>query len=169
MAGIINPFDFVMRDQHVGQLFSIVAMALYPHMQCFQRFQHDPCVKRREAGAGLADEIGQLIFDIIAIAQNNAAKTASLPVNMFGRRINGDVGAQSHRLLQNRCGEHIIDNQAAAVIMGNIGNRLNVDDFQYRVGRSFQKQQFGFRAQGRLPGFKVAPVHQSAGNAETRH
>ena len=84
MTGIINPFDFVMRDQHVGQLFGIVAMALYPQMQCFQRFQHDPSIKRRQTGASLTNEIGQFIFDIIAIAQNNAAKIPPLPVNMFG-------------------------------------------------------------------------------------
>ena len=113
MAGIINPFDFVMRDQHVGQFFGIVAMPVNPQMQCLQRFQHDPSVKRREAGAGLTNEIGQFVFDIIAIAQNNAAKASALSVNMFGCRINRDIGTQGHRLLQDRCGKDVIDDQAA--------------------------------------------------------
>ena len=166
---IINLRDLLMRHQHLRQFFGIIAMGIDPQLQSLQRFQHHPSIKRREAGAGLAHKNRQPVLDIILTAQNNAAKAPALPVNMFGRGINRDVRAQGQRLLQNRRRKHIIDNQLRAMIMGNIGHRLNVDDFQQRIGRGFQKQDFGFRSQRGLPRLKVAPIYQSAGDAKARH
>ena len=136
---IIDALNLLMRRQHLRQCLGIIAMRVDAQLERLKSFQHHPSIKRGEAGAGLTHETGKLVSHIIFATQNNAAKTPALPVNMFGRRINGDVGTQCQRLLQNRRGKHIIDNQLRAVIMGNICHGLNVDDFQHRIGRCFKK------------------------------
>ena len=53
--------------------------------------------------------IMQLLLDELLAAEHHAAEASALPVDMLGRRIDDDVGAERHRPLQQGRGEHIID------------------------------------------------------------
>ena len=84
-----------------------------------------------------------VIEDQLLGAEDDAAKDTALAVDMFGRRVNHAVSTECERALVQRGGEHVVDHQLGASIVCNVRNGGDVDHFQGRVCRRFQKEDLG--------------------------
>ena len=100
--------------------------------------------------------------------QDGATETAPLAVDVLGRRIDDDVGAERQRLLQERRGKDIVDDKEAAGTVDEPRHRGEIDDLHRRVGRAFAKRQRRTAGERRFPGAEVAPVDQHGLDAPAR-
>ena len=74
------------------------------------------------------------------VAQDDAAEAAALTVDVLGRRVDDDVGAVFHRPLQHRRREDVVDDEARAGLVRDLGDGAQIDDLERRVGRRFEEQ-----------------------------
>ncbi len=109
-----------------------------------------------------------MIFEEILLAQDHAAQRAALAVDIFGRRMHHDVGAELERPLQARRREGIVDHKPRAPFVRDGGDGFQVDDGERRVRRRLQEQHLGFGAHRLRPLIDVAAIDQRAGDAEAR-
>ena len=79
------------------------------------------------------------------VGEDDAAEAAALAVDVLGRRIDDDVGAEFERLLEERRREHVVDDQPRAGLVGDLGDRRDVDHFERRVGRAFEEEHLRVR------------------------
>ena len=79
--------------------------------QRLQPLEQHPGVERAERRAGLAQESVQIVGDEFLVGEDDAAEAAALAVDVLGRRIDDDVGAELERLLEERRGEDVVDDQ----------------------------------------------------------
>ena len=120
--------------------FAAVAVcALDADLQRLQPLEQHPGVERAERRAGLAQEGVEVVGDELLVGEDDAAEAAALAVDVLGRRIDDDVGAELQRLLQERRGEDVVDDQPRAGLVGDLGDRGDVDDFERRIGRAFEE------------------------------
>jgi hypothetical protein len=82
--------------------------------------------------------------------------------------IHHDIGAQRQRTLPDRRRKHIVDDQPRAALMGDFGNRANVEHVERRVGRAFQKAAFRVRPHRAFPLVEIEAVDQSGPDAVAR-
>ena len=117
----------------------------------------------------MTHERGQVVFDEVGVVgKDRAAEGTALSVDMLGGGIHDDIGAQFQRPLQYWRREHIIDDNPGARLVGQIADRLNVDDFKDRVGRRLQKYALGFGRQRGLPFLQVNAVDEDGFDPEFR-
>src|SRR5262245_708586 len=116
----------------------------------------------------MLQEVVQVLFDVVRRAQHNAAKTAALAVDVLGGGIDHDIGAELQRLLQDRRGEHVVDDHAGAGAAGDLGYGRNIDQVERRVGGSFEEHGPGVGAHGSCPRIEVAAIDQGRGDAKAR-
>ena len=102
------------------------------------------------------------------LAQDHAAQRAALAVDIFGRGMHHDMGAEFHRPLQRRGGEGIVHHQQRAMPVGDLRHRLQIHDRQRGIGRRFQEQHARLGPHRLFPGADVPAVHQGGGDAEAR-
>ena len=111
--------------------------------------------------AGMAEIVVQMLVDPFLVGQDHAAKATALAVNMLGGGIDDDMGAQLQRLLQKRRCKDVIDDDLGADLVGDLGDALDIDHFQRRVGRAFQEETtLVFRLDGLFPVFQEASIDQ---------
>ena len=67
--------------------------------QGLQALQQHPGIERRQRRAGVAEVVVQVLVDPVLVGQDDAAEAAALAVDVLGRRIDDDVGAEFQRLL----------------------------------------------------------------------
>ena len=72
-------------------------------------------------------------------AQDRAAQGAALAVDVLGRGVHDDVGAELERPLQHRRGEGVVEHDLGAGLVREVAHRLDVDDVEHRVGRRFEQ------------------------------
>ena len=92
--------------------------------------------------------------------QDDAAEAAALAVDMLGRGIDHDVGAERERALPDRRGEHVVDDQPRAGLMRDLGDRRDVEHVERRIGRAFQEAAPGVRPHRLLPLVEIEAVDQ---------
>ena len=100
--------------------------------------------------------------------EDHAAERAALAVDVLGRGIDDAIGAERERLLHQRRGEDIVDDERRAVLMRDFRDRGDVDDFQRRIGRAFEEGRLRVGAHRGAPGVEIRPVDQRRGDAEAR-
>jgi len=96
------------------------------------------------------------------------AQGTALAIDVFGRRMHHDVGAEFHRPLQDRRGKGVIHDDARARFMGDIGHAFDVDDFQRRIRGRLKKDEFGLRPHRRPPGGEIGAVDNGVRDTEAR-
>ncbi len=94
---------------------------------------------RRRRSAGEA----QLLGEVVVVDGDEPADDVAVPAEVLGGRVHDDVGAEGERLLQVRRGERVVDDDQGAAVVGERGDRLDVDARQQRVGRRLQPHQRG--------------------------
>ena len=109
-----------------------------------------------------------MVGDELLARQDDAAEHAPLAVDVFGGRVDDAIGAELHRMLQQRRGEHVVDHQGRASPMHDLGDAGDVDELERRIGRRFEERRLGVRTQSRPPGVKIGAVDQGRGDAEAR-
>ena len=109
-----------------------------------------------------------MVGDEFLARQDHAAEHAPLTVDVLGRRIDDAVGAELHRMLQERRREHVVDHERRAARMHDLGDGGDIDDLERRVGRQFEERGLGVRAHRRAPRVEVGAVDQGRGDAEAR-
>ena len=67
-----------------------------------------------------------LVFDQITTAENDSAKTSTVPINMFGGRIDDAIGPMLKGLLRNRRRENIVDDETGAMFMRDPRDRREI-------------------------------------------
>ena len=157
-----------MAGQEVGHTRGILAMGAHAQVQRLQAFQVQPGVEGADRRAGVADEGLQVIVQEVLAAQHHSAQGSALAVDVFGRGMDHDMGAELHRSLQDGRGEGVVYRQQRSAFLGDPGHRLQVDDRKRRIGRGLQEQQLGVGPHGRPPLVDVFAVHQGKGDAEAR-
>src|ERR1700687_640535 len=100
----------------------------------------------------------EIVLDEFLRGQDGAAEAAALAVDVLGRRIDDDVGAERQRLLQERRRKDIVDHKEAAGLVGEVGHRLEIDEFQRRVRRRLEKYGLDRPRQRAAPGIEIAAV-----------
>ena len=88
-----------------------------------------------------------------------ATQGAALAVDVFGRRIDDDVGAEGERALHHGHAEHVVDDDAGADAMRQRRKpRPDVHDRHGRVTGALEKDAAGLRPQRTLPRVEVRAV-----------
>ena len=167
-ARIEGAHDRRMSAEEFGDLPRGAGLRRNPYGQRLQRLQERPGVERRETRAGLAEEIVNVVGDEFFARQDDPAEHAPLTVDVLGRRIDDAIGAELHRMLQQRRREHVVDHERRASPMHDLGDGGDIDDFERRVGRRFEERRFGVRAHRRPPRVEVRAVDEGRGDAEAR-
>ena len=110
-----------------------------------------------------------MILQEIFLAQNHAAQAAALAVDIFGRGMHDDIGAELHRPLQRGPGEGIVHDQLRAGLVARSSPRRCRSTMRKRgIGRRLQEQHPRFRPHRRCPLRDIVAVHQRVGDAEAR-
>ena len=167
MAGqacVVDAFDLRLLLQPLGDGLGAGAVGLHAHPEGFQALDEQPGVERAERRAGGAQEADHLLHQLGG-AGHHAAQAATLAVDVFGGRMNDDIGAQRQRLLQHRGAEAVVHREQRAVGVGHVGQCGDVHQLGQRVGRRFDDEQLGVRLAGRRPGIQVGQrrvVHRDA-------
>ena len=143
-------------------------MLRHPQRQRLEALQQHPGIERAERRAGMFEVIVQLLLDELLAPQHDAAEAAPLAVDMLGGRIDHDVGAERHRPLEQRCGEHIVDHHQRAGLLADLGHALDIDQLEHRVGWRLEEQGARVGPDRRFPRGKIATVDQRGGDAEPR-
>ena len=110
-ARIERAHDRGMLAEEVRDLARAARLRRDAHGQGLQRLEQRPGVERRETRTGLAEEIVDVVGDELLARQDHAAEHAPLAVDVFGGRVDDAIGAELHRMLQQRRGEHVVDDQ----------------------------------------------------------
>lgn len=100
--------------------------------------------------------------------QDDAAEATALTVDMLGRGIHHDVGAERERALPDRRGKDIVDDQSRATLMCNLGDRADIEHVQRRIGRAFEKKALGVRPHRLAPLVEIEAVDQRRLDAVAR-
>ena len=84
---------------------------------------------------------------------------------MLCRRIDNDIGAKLQRVLGNRGGEYIVDDDLRARRMRHLGDSLDIDKVQHRVGGRFEEHQLCWRRQRGAPLVEIGAIDKFGGDA----
>ena len=146
--------------EEIGDLCGALGLLAHPDRQRLQPLEQRPGVEGRQARAGVAEIVVQILVDPLLVGKDDAAEAAALAVDVLGRRIDDDMRAELERLLLQRRGEDIVDDQPRADRVGECGDRGDVDHFERRVGRAFEEEQLRVRPDRLFPVRDVGAVDQ---------
>src|SRR5271157_5233074 len=110
----------------------------------------------------------EIVLDEFFRRQDGTTETTPLAVDVLGRRIDNDVGAQRQRLLQERGRKYVVDDEEAAGAVRQPGDLNQIDDLHRRVRRAFAKSKRRAAGECRLPGAEIASVDEHGLDAPTR-
>ena len=79
--------------------------------------------------------------------------------DVLGGRVNDDVGTMLDRPDQSNTGG-VVDDQRNAVLVGDLGNSLEVRDVQLRISHRFQIDGAGLRSDGVLERRQVGGIYE---------
>ena len=100
-------------------------------------------------------------------AQDDAAETSALSVDVLGGGIHHAIGPQRQGPLEERRGKNIVDRQRRTRRMSDLGHARDVDHFEARVRGCFQQECLRRRRHGRAPFVEIRPVDEGAADPKT--
>ena len=107
--------------------------------------------------------------DDLARGEDATAQAPPLAVDVLGRRIDDHVGAEIERLLQQRRREHVVDHHFRAGLVGDLGDRRDIEDFELRIGRRLEEADLRVRPHRRAPlAVEIHFIDQGRLDAERR-
>ena len=129
-------------------------------LQGLQALEHDPGVERAHDRPRGAHEGHEVVCEVRVVAQDGAAQAAALAVDVLGRGVDHDVGAESEGALDRRHAEHVVHDNAGADAVGEGGDRGDVHDRHGRVAGAFEEDAAGLRPERALPRVEIGAVHE---------
>lgn len=112
----------------------------------------------RKPSGGLPVE-GAAVYD-------DAAQGGAVSADKFGSRVNHNIRAMLNGPDQIGGAEGVIDDQGNLMLMGELGQRLDVRDIGVRIPQSFQINRLGFRADSLFHLVQIMDVHEGGIHAE---
>ena len=73
--------------------------------------------------------------------QDRAAQDAALAVDVLGRRVDDEIGTERERLLEDRGGEDVVDDEKRPVGAAQLGQCGDVEDLHGRIGRGLDQHK----------------------------
>ena len=101
---------------------------------------------------GVPHEVLHRPVDELLGAEHRAAERAALAVDVLGRRVDDDVGAELERLGEHRRAEDVVDDDLRAGRVRQLGDGRDVDELLHRVARRLEEDR------GRRHGQRLAPL-----------
>ena len=163
--GIDDLGDLAAIGKEVRDLRGIGRLLLHAQRQRLDALQKRPGIERRHGRAGVAEIILQLFLNPFLVGKDHAAEAATLAVNMFGGRINDDMGAEFERFLEKRCGEDIVNDHFRTDLVGKLRYAGDIHHFECRIGWAFEEKQLGVWLDCLFPVAKITSVDQRAFDA----
>ena len=77
------------------------------------------------------------------VRDRHAREQVGVPTDVLRGAVHDDVGAEPEWLLEDRCGERVVDGDERAGVLGGRDDRGQVGDLQERVRRRFEPDQVG--------------------------
>ena len=159
-----------MAFQETGDFQRVLAVAFHANPQRLHAAQRQPGVKGAHAAAGdiLQPDKPRLI-DKLLLADDDPANNIPVSVDVFRDAVNHDIGSLEQGLLAVRRHKGVIHNQQHAPLMGDPGDRFDIDQGERWVGRRFDVHHFGFRADGFADLIRVGGINETHVNTELRY
>ncbi len=110
-------------------------MAIHPHGERLHAAQNEVAVERRRYGAGGVLQVSHLLGEAVVVDGEEPADDVAVPAEVLRRRVDDDVGPEGEWLLEVRRGERVVDDDTRPAVVGEGGDRLDVDAAEQRVGR----------------------------------
>ena len=165
-AGVVDALHFGMLLEPARQLERRLRVCSHANSQRFQPLQDHPGVERRQRGTAAAQKTIQAFEDYVTTAENGTAQHPALTIEIFGRRMDDDVGTEIKRSLQDRRAETIVHDQQRAVGAGYFCKRGNIGNFCEWIGWRFQEQHPRIRFDCPLPCGDVGRTNERGFHAE---
>ena len=164
-AGIVDLFDLRVLLEEFRDLQGVLGVARDPHIQGAQGSCHQPGVEgahdrtvHREASLDRRDQLGR--------GDDSAAGDVGVAAHILRGGVGDDVRAQFQRLADRGRSEGVVDDQLAAVLVGDLRDGLQVEDFHQRVRDGLGVQDLRVGLDGRFYGSHVGEVRERRLNAE---
>ena len=125
----------------------------------FRRFQQGPGVEWRQAWAGLAEEIMDVVGNELFARENDAAEHPALSIDVF---VENRPRSRSQASAAAEVGgwRRHCPRPGSPHRMHDLGDRGDVDDLQRRIGGRFKERCFRVWPQRRARGLKVGALDQ---------
>ena len=146
-AGVADPGDSRVIGEPVGQVGGAALSLLQSQGQGAQAAQHEEGFQRAGDRAGHLPATAQLLAELRAPGNGEAEEQVGVATEELGRAVHRDVCAKGDRLLQQWCGEGVVDRDQSADVPRRRAQSRQIGDVQQRVGRRFQPDEI--RAPGR--------------------
>jgi hypothetical protein len=119
---------------------AVGVVRLHADRQRLGAAQHQKRVERAEDRPfRVLDEL-QPLDVVVARRDDDPADAVAMAVEVLGRAVRDEVGAELDRALQVRTGEGVVDDQTSVVAVGEVGRRPQVGDAHHGVGRRLDEQ-----------------------------
>ena len=167
-TGVMHPRHSRVRLQPLRQRQRLGALGAQAQAQGFQPLEHHPGVEGREHHAGVFLHRQQALVNEFGAGADRTGHDAALAVEVFGARVQHDVGAEFERALQRRGGQAVVHRQPGPGLVRQIGQGGDVADLGERIGGGFGQQQAGFGPNGCAPGCQIGLRHAGGSHAKAR-
>src|SRR6516162_47696 len=101
-SGVEHPADFRMTFKIVGDGSGGAALPLDPQRESLKTLEQQPRVEWAQGRPGVPVKRAKVVLDEFLRREDRAAEATPLAVDVLGRRIDDDIGAQCQGLLQER-------------------------------------------------------------------
>ena len=86
--------------------------------------------------------------DIVARRDEHAADHVGMAIQILGRRVQDDVGAELQGLLEERRGERVVDHEQRVGLACDLARRREIAQSHHRIGRRLGVHDLGVRRDG---------------------
>mmetsp|Transcript_103026 Transcript_103026/g.142525 ORF Transcript_103026/g.142525 Transcript_103026/m.142525 type:complete len:318 (+) Transcript_103026:33-986(+) len=160
-AGVDNLLDLGMRFKHLSNSHSIAGRSLNSNTESFSTSQTNPAVERRSTSSnGLHGEVKSLVKFKIVKAESTT-NDIGVTTEVLGSRVHNDISTKLGRALPHRSSESVINNKDDTSSLKSVGNGLNVENLQSRVGGSLKPDNLGVLLEAFLEHLDVREIRHS--------
>ena len=154
------------RLELTGDVLSRAGHGIDAEAERLESFEQGPRIERAEARAGVAQEVLK-VFSIEPLgAQHRTAERSPLPVDVLGRRIHHDVGAEFEGVLEHGRGEDVVDDHERTGGVGQLGDSDEINDLETRIGGRLEKDRLSTAGEGSFPLGEITPIDKDGLDAK---
>ena len=167
-AGVVDAAHRRMAFEPAREPRRALADGVHADAQRLQAVQEDPGVERAHARPRGAQQREQRVMVRGVAGDHRAAHATALPVEVLGRRVHHDAGAELDRPRQRRRAQAVVDHQGGAVPARQRAEGGDVHDLPERIGRALREEHLRSGTDGAGPRIEVGGVDERRLDAEPR-
>ena len=152
-----------MRGEQLGEGEAGDVVLRHAQRQRLGAAQHQERIERRQDGALCVLDEPQPLDVLVACGNHHASDAVAVTVEILGRAVDDEVGAERDRLLQARAGEGVVDRQTGAVPVRQLRHGGEVGQAHQGIARRFGKQQARGGRERALDGVEIGHVEVGEG------